>query len=71
VDETESDDGNDVDSDDGSNRVAFHRFLKEHPLHHSHHVRLLEDVHEWVPNLLVGLCQEVIVETENITALLC
>src|SRR5882762_5085314 len=54
VDETESDDGNDVDSDDGSNRVAFHRFLKEHPLHHSHHVRLLEDVHEWVPNFVGG-----------------
>src|SRR6267378_1215439 len=54
VDETESDDGNDVDSDDGSNRVAFHRFLKEHPLHHSHHVRLLETVHEWVPIFVGG-----------------
>ena len=54
VDETESDDGNDVDSNDENNRVAFHRFLKEHPLHHSHHVRLLEDVHEWVPNFVGG-----------------
>src|ERR1700676_5209955 len=54
VDETECHDGNEGDSDDGSNRDAFHRFLKEHHLHHSHHVRLLEDVHEWVPNFVGG-----------------
>ena len=46
VDETESDDKNDVDSNDGNNRVDFHRFLKKHPLHQSHHVRLLDDVQE-------------------------
>ena len=36
----------------GNNRVDFHHFLKEHPLHQSHHVRLLVDVQEWVPNLV-------------------
>ena len=35
-------------------RVAFHHFLKEHSLHHSHHVTLLDDVQEWVPNFVGG-----------------
>ena len=54
VDETESDDENDVESNDGNNSIAFHHFLEEHPLHHSHHVKLLNDIQEWVSNFVGG-----------------
>jgi hypothetical protein len=71
VDETESDDENDVESNDGNNSIAFHHFLKEHPLHHSHHVRLLDDVQEWVPNCVGGAVPRSDRRDRNITALLC
>ena len=66
--EIEKNSSPDVDSNDGNNKVDFHHFLKAHPLHQSHHVRLYRNRFQI---LLVGLCQVVIVETENITALLC
>ena len=54
IDETESDEENDVDSDNENDKVTFHCFLKDHPLHHSHHATLLDDMHEWVPNFVGG-----------------
>ena len=44
----------DADSDDGNNNVNFYHFLKDHPLHHSHQVTLLDDTQEWVPNFIGG-----------------
>src|ERR1700683_5361741 len=52
--ETESDDDNDVDSNDGNNQGTYHDFLKDHPLHPSHRVTLLDDVQEWVPTFVGG-----------------
>ena len=54
IDETESDKENNVDSDNENNKVTFHCFLEDHPLHHSHHATLLDDMHEWVPNFVGG-----------------
>ena len=28
--------------------------MKDHPLHHSHHMALLDDMQEWVPNFVGG-----------------
>ena len=53
-DETETDDEDDVDSDNEHNNVPFHRFLKDHPLHHSCHMTLLNDMQEWIPNFVGG-----------------
>src|ERR1700683_2769730 len=39
-------------SDNENNDLTFYSFLKDHPLHHSHHVALLDDVQEWVPNFV-------------------
>ena len=41
-------------SDNENNDLTFYSFLKDHPLHHSHHVALLDDVQEWVPNFIGG-----------------
>jgi len=54
LDETESDNEINVDSDNRNDEVNFHQFLKDHPLHHSHHVTLLDDMQEWVPNFVGG-----------------
>ena len=45
---------NSADSDDEHNNVTFYHFLEDHPLHHSHQVTLLDDMHEWVPNFIGG-----------------
>jgi len=68
---TESDNKKDIDSDDKDDKVTFYCFLKDHPLYQSVHVMLLKDMQGWVQILLVVLFQEVIVEIENIIALLC
>src|ERR1700683_2994904 len=49
VDETET-----AEKNDNENNVTFYRFLKDHPLHHSHHMALLDDMQEWVPNFVGG-----------------
>ena len=60
VDNTESDDENDIDdennidSEDENNIATFLCFLKDHPLHYSHHVTLLDDMQGWVPNFVGG-----------------
>jgi len=41
-------------SNDENNNVTFHSFLKDHPLHHSHHVTLLDNTQELVPNFIGG-----------------
>jgi len=55
VDGTESDDENDVNYDNKKNELTFYKCLKDHPLHHSHNITLLDDMREWVPILLVVL----------------
>ena len=45
---------NGMDLDDEDNKVSSLQFLKDHPLHDSHHVRLLDDVQGWIPNLIGG-----------------
>jgi hypothetical protein len=55
IDEIESDDENGVNSDHGNNQVTFYHFLKDHPLHHSHHVTLQDDMQEWVSNFIGGV----------------
>jgi len=57
VSSAKSDDENNIDSDDENDKndkATFHHFLKDHPLHHSHHVTLLDDMQEWVPNFVGG-----------------
>ena len=54
VDNTESDDENNIDSEDENNIATFLCFLKDHPLHYSHHVTLLDDMQGWVPNFVGG-----------------
>src|SRR6202041_2372033 len=54
VNATELDAENVADSDNENNNVTFYHFLQDHPLHHSHHVTLLNDMHEWVPNFIGG-----------------
>jgi hypothetical protein len=50
VEETETENESNMVFDNRNNEVNFHQFLKDHPLHHSHHVTLLDDMEEWVPN---------------------
>ena len=54
INRAESDDENNIDSEDKNDKVIFHHFLKDHPLCHSHHVTLLDDMQEWVPNFVGG-----------------
>ena len=54
VNKAESDDENDINSEDENNKLNFHCFLKDHPLHYSHHVTLLDDIQGWVPNFVGG-----------------
>ena len=51
---TDSDDENNIGSEDENDKVTFHHFLKDHPLYHSHHVTLLNNMQEWVPNFVGG-----------------
>jgi hypothetical protein len=37
IDGIDLDNENDADSDDRDNKFTFHRFLKDHPLQHSHY----------------------------------
>jgi hypothetical protein len=39
--------------DDDQERI-YYRFQKDHPLYHSHHVALVSDAEEWVPNFVGG-----------------
>ncbi|KIM85533.1 hypothetical protein PILCRDRAFT_65747, partial [Piloderma croceum F 1598] len=54
INRAESDGENNVDSEDENDKVTFHHFLKDHPLYHSHHVTLLDNMQEWVPNFVGG-----------------
>ncbi|KIM92271.1 hypothetical protein PILCRDRAFT_56974, partial [Piloderma croceum F 1598] len=54
VNKAESDHESDIDSEDENNKLNFHCFLKDHPLHYSHHVTLLDDMQGWVPNFIGG-----------------
>src|SRR6202050_2735923 len=49
-----ADDENSIDSEDENDKLTFHCFLKDHPLYHSHHVTLLDDMQGWVPNFVGG-----------------
>jgi hypothetical protein len=49
-----SDNGNDIDFNVKDNKDTFYPFLKDHPLYHSHHVMLLDDIQGWVPNFVGG-----------------
>jgi len=51
---TDSDDENNIGSEDENDKMTFHHFLKDHPLYHSHHVTLLDNMQEWVPNFVGG-----------------
>ena len=64
----ESDNEKYTDSNDGDDKVTFYCFLQDHLLYQSHHMMLLNDGFQI---LLVVLFQEVIMEIENIIALLC
>src|ERR1700676_505714 len=64
---TDSDDENNIGSEDENDKVTFHHFLKDHPLYHSHWTICMNGFQI----LLVVQFQEVIMEIENITALLC
>ena len=50
----DSDDENNIGSEHENDKVTFHHFLKDHPLYHSHHVTLLDNKQEWVPNFVGG-----------------
>ena len=50
----QSDGENNIDFQDENGKMTFHRFLKDHPLYHSHHVTLLNDMEGWVPNFVGG-----------------
>ena len=50
----ESDNENDIDSNDKDDKVTFYHFLEDHPLYHSHHVMLLNNTQGWVPNFIGG-----------------
>jgi len=49
----------------------FHHFLKDHPLYHSTHVTLLDNMQEWVPNLFGGAIPRRDHGDREFTALLC
>jgi hypothetical protein len=50
----DSNDENNMGSEDENDKVTFHHFLKDHPLYHSLHVTLLDDMQGWVPNFVGG-----------------
>ena len=54
VDKAELDDENNIDSEDENNKLTFHYFLKDHSLHYSHYVTLLDDMQGWVSNFIGG-----------------
>src|ERR1700676_1540518 len=54
INRADSDDENSIDSEDENDKLTFHCFLKDHPLYHSHHVTLLDDIQGWVPNFVGG-----------------
>ena len=54
IDGSKSDDEIDVNSNNEKDDLTFYSFLKDHPLHHTYHVALLDDMQEWVPNFIGG-----------------
>jgi hypothetical protein len=45
INEDELNDENNIYFEDEKDKVTFHHFLGDHPLHHSHHVMLLDNMH--------------------------
>jgi len=55
INEMETSNIKDINNTDSINKIQdaiFHSFLKDHPLSHSHHVTLLNDNQEFVPNFI-------------------
>jgi hypothetical protein len=54
INEAHSDNENEIDSKDKDDKDTFYHFLNDHPLYHSHHLKLLKDIDGWVPNFVGG-----------------
>jgi len=46
IDGSKSDDEIDVNSNNENDDLTFYSFLEDHPLHHTYHVALLDDMQE-------------------------
>ena len=59
------DDDSHIESKPMDHVTGFYRFLKDHPLYHTHHVSIVSDSNRWVPNFIGGASTDSVIIYDN------